>query len=137
MEIVILVSVLCTLGVVGIVTAILVAFNKLNKKVDDNNNYTNRDINGVYGFIKIEKGELMEEIGSNNRNIHSVISEKDRELEERFNNLFRDYEMYRSDVDKRFDECFSFVDSRCDKLDSKMEGKLCKCLPNVKQLLTD
>ena len=48
MEIVILVSVLCTLGVVGIVTAILVAFNKLNKKVDDNNNYTNRDINGVF-----------------------------------------------------------------------------------------
>ena len=133
METVILVSVLCTLGVVGIATAIVVAFNKLNKKVDDNNNYTNRDINGVYGFIKIEKGELMEEIGSNNRNIHSVISEKDRELEERFNNLFRDYEMYRSDVDKRFDECFSFVDSRCDKLDSK----LCKCLPNVKQLLTD
>ena len=133
MEIVILVSVLCTLGVVGIVAAIVVAFNKLNKKVEDRTSDSNHQIERVYEFIKIENSGLMESIGSDNRDIHNVIREKNRELVERFQSLYRDYDMYRSEVDKRLDECFSFVDSRCDKLDSK----LCKCLPNVKQLLTD
>ena len=133
MEIVILVSVLCTLGVVGIVAAIVVAFNKLNKKVEDRTSDSNHQIERVYEFIKIENSDLMESIGSDNRDIHNVIREKNRELVERFQSLYRDYDMYRSEVDKRLDECFSFVDSRCDKLDSK----LCKCLPNVKQLLTD
>jgi|TARA_R110002126_G_scaffold34267_1_gene106256 hypothetical protein len=133
MEIVILVSVLCTLGVVGIVAAIVVAFNKLNKKVEDRTSDSNHQLERVYEFIKIENSDLMESIGSDNRDIHNVIREKNRELVERFQSLYRDYDMYRSEVDKRLDECFSFVDSRCDKLDSK----LCKCLPNVKQLLTD
>ncbi len=54
METVILVSVLCTLGVVAMVTAVVVAFMKLNKKVEDRSNDTNHEFERVYEYIKEE-----------------------------------------------------------------------------------
>jgi biopolymer transport protein ExbB/TolQ len=119
MELVILVSVLCTLGVVGIVTAIVVAFNKLNKKVEDRSNDTNHEIERVYDYIKEEVNGL----GRNTEELHREMNEQFRRSD--------------NERDESINEVYRTIDSRCDKLDSKIQGKLCKCLPNVKQVLTD
>ena len=119
METVILVSVLCTLGVVGIATAIVVAFRKLNKKVEDTRNDTNHEFERIYDYIKKEVNGL-------DRNTEDLQREIDAQFSQSYN-----------DRDKMNDEIYRTIDSRCDKLDSKIQGKLCKCLPNVKQLLTD
>jgi len=102
METIIIVSVLSTLGVVAILTSIVVAFIKLKNKVDVNN------------------FERMVE------DIHQRINENSRYTDDRFDKLITQiYETvnyndntYRNE----FDEIRRLIDSRCDKLDSKISN---------------
>lgn len=102
METIIIVSVLSTLGVVTILTSIVVAFIKLKNKVDVNN------------FERVVEG------------IHQIINENSRYTDDRFDKLITQiYETvnyndntYRNE----FDEIRRLIDSRCDKLDSKIKS---------------
>jgi hypothetical protein len=137
MNTVILVSVLSTLGVVAIVTAVVVAFMKMNRRVDVLENENGHEFGRVYDYIKEERRELENSLSMRERSWGQDFDHMRRERNEDIRNIYNDFERYRDEVDKRFDECFSFVDSRCDKLDNKICGKNCKCKPTEKQLLTD
>jgi hypothetical protein len=101
METTILVTVLATLGVVAMVTAIVVMFSKLNKKVD---------------VIDFEK------------NIDNILKDRmdlEREINNRFNELssdvYRTIEINYTSLHNDIDETNRFIDSRCDKLDNKIK----------------
>ena len=109
METIILVSVLSTLGVVGIVVAILVAFNKLRSKVD---------VADYEAHIR----ELQDRIDS-------VEDNTNREIDSVRNELYRNGEHLEQMIDNRendirhsIDESFKFTDSRCDKLYAEMHN---------------
>tara|TARA_Y100000034_G_scaffold116477_1_gene154851 strand:- start:500 stop:748 length:249 start_codon:yes stop_codon:yes gene_type:complete len=70
MEIIILVSVLSTLGVVAIVGAIVVAFKKLNNKVD----VINHDIDTQNLYKSIDN--IHNDIGNEISNIYSTIDSR-------------------------------------------------------------
>ena len=109
METIILVSVLSTLGVVGIVGSVLVAFNKLRGKVD---------VADYESHIR----ELQDRIDS-------VVDNTSREIDSVRNELYRNGEHLEQMIDKRenevrqsIDESFRFTDSRCDKLYAEMHN---------------
>jgi hypothetical protein len=137
MNTVILVSVLCTLGVVAILASIVVAFMKLNRKVDVIEQENGREFGRVYDYIQEQRRELENSLSMRDRAYNEELGQIRMEKNEEFRSIYNDFERYRDDVDRRFDECHSFVDSRCDKLDNKICGKNCKCKPTEKQLLTD
>ncbi len=152
METVILVSVLCTLGVVAMVTAVVVAFMKLNKKVEDRSNDTNHEFERVYEYIKEENNKVYRVIDDIHKSMNEQFresyssSEKEiddvyRSMDERVGALKNDLMQNVNDIYQRMlqedDDNRRLIDSRCDKLDSKIQGKLCKCGPVGKQLLTD
>ncbi len=137
MNTVILVSVLCTLGVVAIVTAVVVAFMKMNRKVDVIEENNNREFERVYEYIRSERKDLESSLSMRDRAYNEELGQIRMEKNEEFRSIYNDFERYRDEVNRRFDECHSFVDSRCDKLDNKICGKNCKCKPTGKQLLTD
>ena len=137
MNTVILVSVLCTLGVVAMVGTVVVAFMKLNRKVDDEGRDVRQEIGNIYDTIGSENNELHNTIQNQIDDVYRNLESKSRDLDEQFRHVYSDFERYRDEVDRRFDECHSFVDSRCDKLDNKICGKNCKCKSTEKQLLTD
>ena len=95
METIILISVGSTLGVVALVTAIVVAFNKLKSKVDETQfeNFSN------------EMSRRFEEI-------YTITNNTDEETRR-------------------------FIDSRCDKLDTKIQDLKKNNSVDGKQLLTD
>jgi peptidoglycan hydrolase CwlO-like protein len=78
-QLIIIVSVLSTLGVVALVSAIVVAFFKLRRKVDVQ--YMNTEVENIYKMV----GESQ------------------------------------SDLQECIDQCHKDIDSRCDKLYSKIE----------------
>ena len=94
MEMIILITVLATLGVVAVVTATVVAFVKLKKKVDVN------------------------DFDRENENIYN-------EFDKRFENLISDLERHVTEIYQQMnqedDETRRFIDSRCDKLDTKIK----------------
>ena len=94
METIILVTVLATLGVVALVTAIVVAFNKLKKKVDVNN--FDKEISNVYNVMDKNYEQL----------------NKDLEF-----HVTAIYQQLNSEID----DTKRLVDSRCDKLDTKIK----------------
>ena len=103
METVILISVLSTLGVVIVVGAMVVAFRKLNNKVDS------RDCESEFNTVhdKIEKcGD------NNNRDLNSAIDQ-----------VYRDLVDYKGDFDNRIDETNRTIDSRCDKLYTDLQAQ--------------
>lgn len=102
METVILVSVLSTIGVVAVLLSVAVSFIKLKSKVDVNE--MEKKINNIYLYIEELKRENEKQIESiyhkqefDNNNTHSII-------ETTRDNLYR------------------FIDSRCDKLESKIKS---------------
>ena len=118
METIIIVSVLSTLGVVAILTSIVVAFMKLKNKVDVNN------------------FERMVE------DIHQRINENVRYTDDRFDKLIT--QIYDSinfndnTYQNEFNEIRRLVDSRCDKLDSKIKATSDNLMPKTdKQILND
>lgn len=94
METIILVTVLATLGAVSLVTAIVVAFNKLKKKVDVNN--FDRETDNIYNVMDKNYKQL----------------NKDLEF-----HVTAIYQQLNSEID----DTKRFVDSRCDKLDTKIK----------------
>lgn len=103
---IIIVSVLSTLGVVGIVMSIVVAFRKLKSKVDVN-----------------EYSRTMDHL---QQRVHEISKENGQEIE----NVYKDCNNYiaetREKIEKRIDELSRFIDSRCDKLDMKIQEKIKK-----------
>lgn len=96
METIIIVSVLTTLGVVALVSTIVVALIKLNKKVDVTEN--NQEHDEIYRYIcQMDEG------------VRRLIIENENKNSVQLESLYREIE----DTKK-------FIDSRCDKLDSKI-----------------
>lgn len=101
METIIIVSVLSTLGVVTILTSIVVAFIKLRNKVDVNN------------FERMVD------------DIHQRINENGKYTDDRFDKLITQiYETINyndSTYRKESEDIRRIIDSRCDRLDSKIK----------------
>jgi phage host-nuclease inhibitor protein Gam len=96
METIIIVSVLATLGVVALVSTIVVALIKLSKKVDVTENNQQHD-------------EIYREVSQRDEEIRRLIIEVNNNIASQLDNVYREIE----DTKK-------FIDSRCDKLDSKI-----------------
>jgi len=96
METIIIVSVLATLGVVALVSTIVVALIKLSKKVDVTENNQQHD-------------EIYREVAQRDEEIRRLIIEVNNNIASQLDNVYREIE----DTKK-------FIDSRCDKLDSKI-----------------
>jgi site-specific DNA-adenine methylase len=105
----IIVSVLSTLGAVALVTAIVVAFIKLTNKVDVNN--FDREIENIYNEV-------------NNK-----VEELNRDMYNHVNKIY-------SSTNEEHDDIRRFIDSRCDKLDTKIKD-LTITNTSSKQLLND
>jgi hypothetical protein len=108
---IVLISVLSTLGVSGVVLAIVVAFIKLKGKVDV------RQLDGVHSEIERLYGRM-----NSDRN----------ESDSNFNKRVSDIE---SHFDRNVDDIRRNVDSRFDKLNDKI--KKMESDTSKKQLLTD
>ncbi len=96
METIIIVSVLATLGVVALVSTIVVTLIKLSKKVDVTENNQQHD-------------EIYREVAQRDEEIRRLIIEVNNNIASQLDNVYREIE----DTKK-------FIDSRCDKLDSKI-----------------
>ena len=94
METIILVTVLATLGVVALVTAIVVAFFKLTKKVD---------------------------VNSFDRETENIYNEIDKKFETLNNDLEFHVTAIYQQLNSEIDDTKRLVDSRCDKLDTKIK----------------
>jgi len=112
MEMIVIVSVLSTLGVVAMLTAIVVAFNKLKGKVD----VKAFDTAIISAFneideVKKENGRsndiIVRDLNDNLRDVHQILNTDNTELRDG---------IYKELIDIR-----RFIDSRCDKLDSKIQ----------------
>ncbi len=109
METTIIVSVLSTLGVVALVTAIVVAFVKLTNKVDVNN--FDREVENIYNEVN-KKFEVL-----------------NRDLEHHVTAIY-------SSTNEEHEDIRRFIDSRCDKLDTKikdLDGKFVRAINNSKE----
>jgi hypothetical protein len=118
METIIIVSVLSTLGAVALLISIVVAFIKLKNKVDVNN---------------LER--LLEDT-------HQRISENSKYVDDRFDRLVNQlYETINNNdnlYNREFDDIRRAIDSRCDRLDSKIKSLDRDLTPKSdKQILKD
>jgi len=114
METIILISVLSTLGVVALVTAIVVMFTKLNKKVG--NEMFNNEITGLINLIDENQRSSDKRYEENNSNLTQGIDEIyrviDKKSEENNSNLTQNVE----DIFRILSTLESNLDSRADKL---------------------
>ena len=121
METIILVTVLATLGVVALVSAIVVAFNKLTKKVDVND--FDRENENIYNEIDKRFETLNNDLEHHVTAIYQQMNQEDEDIRRQ-------------------------IDSRLDKLDTKFVTAINKRkgeikilqdtkVSNGKQLLTD
>ena len=112
MELTIIVSVLATLGVVAMVMAIAVMFNRLKGKVDVNDfrELTNTIFNEIETNLR-EQNEnnekLNRDFNDTLREVHQILDKADEEI--------------KNDVYRELTDIRRFIDSRCDKLDSKIQ----------------
>jgi predicted PurR-regulated permease PerM len=125
METIIIVSVLATLGVVAILTSIVVAFIKLRNKVDVNDQ--KETIDGVHQLIEY---------------VERKIDENQREVDNKFDRLISQiYETLNnneSNCHREFESIHRTIDSRCDKLDSKIKAVSGINMPKTdRQILND
>ena len=123
METVVLVSVLSTLGVVAVLGWIAVMFVKANNKVEAMISKYDHEIGHLYDAFYRKADELSREYESAHNNLSTDMENELRETNDRISRT-NEY------LDGRVRDCFSFVDSRCDKLDDKISQ-------NKKQLLND
>jgi predicted PurR-regulated permease PerM len=125
METIIIVSVLATLGVVAILTSIVVAFIKLKNKVDVNNQ--KETIDSLYNTIEY---------------VERKIDENQKYVDDKFDRLITQiYETINNnenDSRREYDAIYSVIDSRCDKLDSKIKAVSGNNMPKTdRQILND
>ena len=113
MELTIIVSVLATLGVVAMVMAIAVMFNRLKGKVDVNDyrELTNTIFNEIETNLR-EQNEnnekLNRDFNDTLREVHQILDKADEEI--------------KNDVYRELTDIRRFIDSRCDKLDNKIQA---------------
>ena len=112
MELTIIVSVLATLGVVAMVMAIAVMFNRLKGKVDvdDFKELTNTIFNEIETNLREQNDnnvKLNRDFNDTLREVHQILDKADEEIK---NDVYRDL----TDIRR-------FIDSRCDKLDTKIK----------------
>lgn len=116
------VSVLSTLLVVGIVSAVVIVFNKFKGKVDVEK----------YKMYQYDTQREIERIYNEISSIEGDINKKSHEVERA---LWGEYEMNTERTQREFDEIRRIIDSRCDKLYDKINQIEDK--DSKKQLLTD
>ena len=109
METIILVSVLATLGVVGIIGSVLVMFIKLRSKVD---------VADYEAHIR----ELQDRIDSVDLDNRNEIDSVRNELGSFANEFERLIDNRENDLRQSIDESLRFTDSRCDKLYAEMHN---------------
>jgi len=118
MEIIIIVSVLSTLGAVAILTSIVVAFIKLKHKVDGNSFQVT--INDVH------------------RRMDDIERCTDDKIDRLITAVYETINHNHNQNVIEFDEIRRTIDSRCDKLDSKIKAKSDNLMPKTdKQTLHD
>tara|TARA_Y100000389_G_C17343458_1_gene454596 strand:+ start:471 stop:893 length:423 start_codon:yes stop_codon:yes gene_type:complete len=114
METVILVTVLSTLGVVAMLTAIVFMAFKLKNKVDVNN--FEEQVRTIYNEHDRRFSELESRTGSEIQHIHREFNEKldnvSRGIETRVEEVYRH-------INNESEEIRRLIDSRFDKLDTK------------------
>ena len=109
---IVIVSVLSTLGVVAMLTAIVVAFNKLKGKVDVKA-FDTAIISAFNEIDEVKKENersndiIVRDLNDNLRDVHQILNTDNTELRDG---------IYKELIDIR-----RFIDSRCDKLDSKIQ----------------
>jgi hypothetical protein len=112
MEMIVIVSVLSTLGVVAMLTAIVVAFNKLKGKVDVKA-FDTAIISAFNEIDEVKKENersndiIVRDLNDNLRDVHQILNTDNTELRDG---------IYKELIDIR-----RFIDSRCDKLDNKIQ----------------
>ena len=131
METIILISVLSTLGVVALVTAIVVMFTKLNKKVG--NEMFNNEMTGLINLID-----------ENQRLNNKRDEENNNELSRNIDDIYRAITKVESNLDSRTDKLHDLIKltekelvNQLDYRLSEMERLIFKVQENVnKELLT-
>jgi len=118
MEMIIMVSVLSTLGVVALFTSIVVMFRRLKTKVDVNQN--EKEIDNIYNQMNENFGYTEKMIESSIRDVNDNLKDVHRSLIEDDENIRRELESLVKVFHKDDKEIVSLVDSRCDKLDRKI-----------------
>jgi len=113
MELTIIVSVLATLGVVAMVMAIAVMFNRLEGKVDVNDfkELTNTIFNEIEANLREQNDnnvKLNRDFNDTLREVHQILDKADEEI--------------KNDVYSELTDIRRFIDSRCDKLDNKIQA---------------
>ena len=132
METIILISVLSTLGVVALVTAIVVMFTKLNKKVG--NEMFNNEITGLINLID-----------ENQRLSNKRDEENGNNLSQNIDEIYRAITKLESNLDSRTDKLHDLIKltekevvNQLDYRLSEMERLIFKVQEKVnKELLTD
>jgi len=132
METIILISVLSTLGVVALVTAIVVMFTKLKKKVG--NEMFNNEITGLINLID-----------ENQRLSNKRDEENDNDLSRNIDEIYRAITKLESNLDSRTDKLHDLIKlkekevvNRLDYKLSEMERLIFKVQEKVnKELLTN
>lgn len=114
METVILVTVLSTLGVVAMLTAIVVMAFKLRNKVDGNS--FEDEVRTIYNEIKQKTYDLQVRLDNESESIRRELNDRfdnvNRRLEEEVNHIYQQ-------TNNESEEIRRLIDSRLDKLDSK------------------
>jgi predicted PurR-regulated permease PerM len=114
METIILISVLSTLGVVALVTAIVVMFTKLNKKVG--NEMFNNEMTGLINLIDENQRLNNKRDEENNNDLHRSIDEVYREINKRSEENNSNLTLNVDDIFRILRTLESNLDSRADKL---------------------
>lgn len=119
MEKIILITVLATLGIVALVTAIVVMFNKLRNKVDVNN-FEEKNKDFYLEMVK-RNDSLEKELSDTHQRISYESDELNRRVDKSTQEIFRALDELERNTQHNLDEIRRFIDSRCDKLDSKIK----------------
>jgi len=115
---IIMVSVLSTLGVVALFTSIVVMFRRLKSKVDVVT--YEKEISNIYNQISEYSGYSERLLESSIRDVNDNLKDVHISLIEDGDNIRRELESVVKVFHKDDKEIVSLVDSRCDKLDRKI-----------------
>jgi len=124
METIILISVLSTLGVVALVTAIVVMFTKLNKKVG--NEMFNNEITGLINLID-----------ENQRLNNKRDEENDNELSRNIDEIYRAITKLESNLDSRADKLHDLIKLTEKELENQLDYRLSEQEKVNKELLAN
>ena len=124
METIILISVLSTLGVVALVTAIVVMFTKLNKKVG--NEMFNNEMTGLINLID-----------ENQRLSNKRDEENDNDLSRNIDEIYRAITKLESNLDSRADKLHDLIKLKEKELVNQLDYRLSEQEKVNKELLAN